>query len=385
MLKLRIKSVTTWQRKLLSSATLAALCLGMSHHSAFAQAVTSAPGGGSAAAINYGNATPMALPQSTLAPPSLLDVLLSGQSNDRASAGSSPGRKGNGQMQPVRLAAPRTLSDSGVGSEQFGTSNHVFTTARVNANGNQTSRFYPYSAAGKLFFNIGTSTFVCSATLIKRGIIVTAAHCLANFGARQFYTNWRFVPAYNNGSAPFGTWTAANAYVLTSYFQGTESCATRGIVCPNDVGVIVLNPQSSAYPGTRTGWMGYGWNGYGFNSANQALISQLGYPVASDGGLLMQRTDSQGFVAASLSGNTVIGSLQTGGSSGGGWVANLGIPPSLSGTAFGSEAAANTVVGVTSWGYVSTVIKQQGASPFTDRNIVVLVNAACSFAPAACA
>jgi hypothetical protein len=33
---------------------------------------------------------------------------------------------------------------------------------------------------------------------------------------------------------------------------------------------------------------------------------------------------------------------------------------------------------VTSWGYVSSAIKQQGASPFTSTNIVPLVNAACA-------
>jgi hypothetical protein len=42
------------------------------------------------------------------------------------------------------------------------------------------------------------------------------------------------------------------------------------------------------------------------------------------------------------------------------------------------------VVGVTSWGYTSNLIKQQGASPFTSGNIVPIVNAACGAVPAAC-
>ena len=146
----------------------------------------------------------------------------------------------------------------------------------------------------------------------------------------------------------------------------------------------ILNPQTGVYAGTRTGWLGYGWNGFGFNPSNLALISQLGYPVALDSGRLMERTDSQAYVDGSLSNNSVIGSLQTGGSSGGPWPVNLGLAPSLSGTSFGAEATHNIVVGVTSWGYVSTAIKEQGASPFTSGNIVPLVNAACSFAPAAC-
>jgi len=349
----------------------------------FAQAVTGAPGGGSDAAINYANAQPMPLPQSSKAAASLLDVLLARQRTDLGKPGMSPGRNGNGQLQQVQLAPAKMLGDSGIGSQEYGTSNHVFTTSRVNAQGNQTSKFYPYRAAGKLFFNIGSSTFVCSASLVKRGVVVTAAHCLADFGG-GFYSNWRFVPAYNNGAAPYGTWTAASAFVMTSYLNGTDSCAVSGVVCQNDVGVIVLRPQSGAYAGARTGWLGYGWNGFGFNPSNLALISQLGYPVALDNGGLMERTDSQAYVDRSLSNNSVIGSLQTGGSSGGPWPVNLGIAPALNGTSFGAEATHNIVVGVTSWGYVSTAIKEQGASPFTSSNIVPLVNAACASTPAAC-
>ena len=112
---------------------------------------------------------------------------------------------------------------------------------------------------------------------MKRGVVVTAAHCLAEFGASRLYANWRFVPAYNNGLAPYGTWTAARAFVLTVYLNRTDSCSQRGVVCRNDVGVIVVNPQGGAYPGTSAGWLGYGWGGYGFNPANLALIAQLGY------------------------------------------------------------------------------------------------------------
>jgi V8-like Glu-specific endopeptidase len=35
--------------------------------------------------------------------------------------------------------------------------------------------------------------------------VSTAGHCV-NEGPGDFATNWAFVPAYNNGSAPFGTW-----------------------------------------------------------------------------------------------------------------------------------------------------------------------------------
>jgi V8-like Glu-specific endopeptidase len=357
---------------------------------AFAQggAVVTAPGMGNQNGIDYANARPMALPQSPVAPASLLEVLLSRNAAgaDTGPPSVSPGRKGNGATSPVRLAPAKMLPavDGGVQSEQFGSSGHPFTTARANLANNQSSRFYPYSAAGKLFFNVGAGTSVCSAALIKRGLVVTAAHCVMNFGTKNFYTNWRFVPAYNNGAAPFGTWTVATARVLPSYFNGTDSCAVAGVVCANDVAVLTLTPQAGAYPGPRTGYLGYAVNGFSYNASGQVLITQLGYPVALDNGQLMERTDSQGFTSARDANNTIIGSLQTGGSSGGPWVVNLGIAPALNGTSFGTAAAANTVVGVTSWGYTSTAVKQQGASRFTSANIANLVTAACTATPAAC-
>jgi hypothetical protein len=85
-----------------------------------------------------------------------------------------------------------------------------------------------------------------------------------------------------------------------------------------------------------------------------------------------------------MSNNTVWGSRQTGGSSGGPEIVNLGMPPVLNGTGYGTDADFNIVVGVTSWGYTDTAVKQQGASPFTSGNIVPLVNAACTNYPLAC-
>jgi hypothetical protein len=64
-------------------------------------------------------------------------------------------------------------------------------------------------------------------------------------------------------------------------------------------------------------------------------------------------------------------------------VVNLGIRGSLA-TTLGAEADSNVVVGVTSWGYVSSSVKQQGASPFRSTNIVPLVNAACGSLAGTC-
>ncbi|MGZ8137113.1 MAG: trypsin-like serine peptidase [Methylococcaceae bacterium] len=337
-----------------------------------------AAGGG----IDYENAKPMPLPRvdNYVAP------AFTGQPSFPGAAKSYPGAHGNGKEAPLTVPKTKAFDDqSSISSQEFGSFNHPFTTSRANTKGASYAKLWPTRATGRLFFSAMGGTFVCSAALIKPGIVVTAAHCVAEFGTNRFHSNWQFIPAYNDGNAPFGTWSAASATVLTSYLDGTDPCLVAGVVCANDIALIRLKPQDSPlYPGDSTGWYGYGVNGYSYTTfleTTSAQISQLGYPVALDDGLLMQRTDSLGYVDPTFSNNTVIGSLQTGGSSGGPWLVNMGVKPALNGTTIGAAANHNIVVGVTSWGYTSTTPKEQGASPFTSDNIEVLVNTLCSPAP----
>ena len=141
--------------------------------------------------------------------------------------------------------------------------------------------------------------------------------------------------------------------------------------------MIQLAPKSGAYPGTSTGWYGYAWNGWGFTPSGQTHITQIGYPAGLDNAAYMERNDSYGFKTAANSNNTIIGSLMNGGSSGGPWIANFGYAPTLTGVVAGSYPTANIIVGVTSWGYTNSAVKQAGASPFLSTNLGALINAVC--------
>jgi V8-like Glu-specific endopeptidase len=330
---------------------------------------------------DFVNARPMPLPLAT----GPIDTVPSVQ--NLGTSGFSPGAFGNGETNPITLPLPK-ISDNDSDMEgpqplEFGTGNQPFSTARADLS-KPTNKMYPYRASGKLFFqDASNNTFVCSASMIKRGVFVAAAHCVATYGAQQFHHNWHFYPGYRNGTAPYGNWTVSQAWVLTSYYNGTDNCAQYGVICPDDVAVLLLNTQNGAYVGTKTGWYGYGWDGYGFTNGI-THITQIGYPVCLDNGNLMERNDSQGSVSGGNSSNTVIGSLMCGGSSGGPWLNNFGIRPTLTGTGNGTAFDPDVVVGVTSWGYTNSAVKQQGASPFTSNNIVSLVNTACNLQPAAC-
>lgn len=335
--------------------------------------------------LDYENAIPMPLPINPIE-----SSPMSSQRTELKSPGKVSGRQGNGEGEVVKVGVEspanfvEQFSDE-VAPSEHGTTNHPFTSSRVDTNPvfYKTSRMYPYRSTGKLYFNIGSSTYVCSASLIKPGVIVTAAHCVADFGASTFFTNFEFHPAKFKNYSKTGTWGWASATVLTSYYNGTDSCAVSGIVCENDVALIKLAGRKSNtyYPGHNLGWYGYGWDGYGFAEnttfgVTAAQISQLGYPVSHDDGLKMQRNDSLGYVDSSSSDNTVIGSRLTGGSSGGPWLVNLGRKPN-SDVSYGSDSSFNIVVGVASWGYISDGPKQQGASPFTSDNIVELMDNYC--------
>lgn len=51
----------------------------------------------------------------------------------------------------------------------------------------------------------------------KRQDFVTAAHCVYDTAVNQFYANWVFTPAFRNGSAPYGSFSATACTILTAW------------------------------------------------------------------------------------------------------------------------------------------------------------------------
>ncbi|ACK50315.1 conserved hypothetical protein [Methylocella silvestris BL2] len=384
--------------KMAGPASLSVLICGLASQ-VQAQAVSSSRvqplSGNPNGVIDFANAKPMPLPRIDKAPAP--GAPRAPSAAKKSSVGVVPGSdSGDGQTSPIQLAPAKSslkavtpslgvTQANGVTSQANGQAApyHPYTIAQASALKDKTQNSFPYRAAGKLFFLDNGQTFVCSASLIKSGLLVTAAHCVANFGTGQYYSDWVYVPAYDNGKAPYGKWKGVQAFALPSYVNGSDSCATPGVVCENDVAVITLY-KGRSLPGKRTGWLGYAYGGFGVNPSGQAHITQLGYPVGLDKGAVMERGDSQSYIDPANSNNTIIGSNMDGGSSGGPWILNFGIGPTFTGEDAGVDPDPNTVVGVTSWGYTVTSPKEQGASPFTSNNIVNLVNAACAASPLVC-
>ncbi|WP_417910121.1 trypsin-like serine peptidase [Candidatus Electronema sp. PJ] len=248
----------------------------------------------------------------------------------------------------------------------FGTFGMPYTTGRVEeffrsaprATGlnlaTRLSATHPYSTVGRLNFSAG----FCTASLIRRSVIVTAAHCIQNFGSgNALFTGFQFQPGRYGNYLPYGTWNGAALARPSSWANGTDTGS--GAARNNDLAVIVLKKNAAGqFIGDRTGYMNYGWNNYSFitspktGNLQTAAVTTLGYPYLMDSGLKMQRTDGPAYTTVLDGVNQIYqGSNFTGGSSGGPWVVNFRAKDAvLAGGAVVGTDPVMAVIGVTSWG-----------------------------------
>lgn len=235
---------------------------------------------------------------------------------------------------------------------------------------------WPYVTVGKLFFTVpGEGQFTCSATVVGPRLLLTAGHCVhSGTGNPGWYADFMFVPAYRDGAKPLGAWNWYSVYVTSTWMGG-------GARFPNaaDYAMIVLEDQviggSTKKIGEVTGWLGW---------LTQRLtpnhVHILGYPLNLDSGEKMHQVT--GTVGKKLRQNAAeCGSDMRGGSSGGPWVQNFGI--FADGQNGGSNSDANRIVGVTSYGSVSTAPLAQGSS-ILDSRLTSLYNQACNEKPGNC-
>lgn len=269
-----------------------------------------------------------------------------------------------------RLQGDETVEPGAVGS--FGapyTSTRVFPMFSGGSAGFSADRAYPYITVGKLFFSIGGSPFVCSASVIQRRVVATAGHCVHSGTSSGFHSNFVFVPAFRDGAAPFKSWNWR--YVAT-----TATWAGGGGGVPNAADYAMIEfadqPLSTGAPPSKLGNV-VGWLGWQTQNLTNNHTSKLGYPCNLDSCQKMQDVMSNAFRTTAPN-NVEYGSDARGGSSGGPWVQNFAKLASGGGT--GTNAGLNQVVGVTSYIYNDLAPKVQGAS-ILDSRWISLFNLLC--------
>jgi hypothetical protein len=81
---------------------------------------------------------------------------------------------------------------------------------------------FPQRIQGRVFFTLDGANYGCSGTVVDsadRDVIFSAAHCLFDETAKRYVDNLIFVPAYDNGNAPYGQFALASGSVPKKWTQ----------------------------------------------------------------------------------------------------------------------------------------------------------------------
>jgi opacity protein-like surface antigen len=189
--------------------------------------------------------------------------------------------------------------------------------------------FNGYKTVGKFFVSVSTLQFSCTAAVIGRNIIVTAAHCFTGVlsGAKYSTTGWMFAPMWHDNQFPYGKWSVRAVYLPQAWIQQLDSRF--------DYAVVVLNPNGgrdiSAYTGQDS------WNSsFSLTPGQSAPVRVVGIPLAG----LKARISVTGAQAVQVGpGFTVLTASTPGfglGTSGGPWF-----------DPFSTKTGTGTIIGLT--------------------------------------
>ncbi|HSS05312.1 MAG TPA: serine protease [Solirubrobacterales bacterium] len=126
---------------------------------------------------------------------------------------------------------------------------------------------------GRIFgVDPAAGAYSCSGTAINtpsRSIVLTAGHCVIEDGSEGQRIS--FVPAYDHGTRPFGTFTAESVYVMPQWRHGENP--------DYDVAALRVQPNSL---GALTDVVGA--RGYSTSRSRLGAFQIFGYPAARAGG-----------------------------------------------------------------------------------------------------
>ncbi|MEV7613204.1 peptidase [Streptomyces sp. NPDC089799] len=232
------------------------------------------------------------------------------------------------QSPPARAADPVTIAPTAP-SAVPAASAPASPTAFPQAGGAWTGGGAVVRTSGRVFFTFQGRTASCSGdsiTSANGSTVITAGHCVKYQGS--WHTDWVFVPAYDNGNAPYGQWTATKTFATDQWAANEDM--------NNDVGYAVVAPQNG-----RTLSQAVGAQGLLFNGGYTKRMYSFGFPAAApyDGTKLVYCSGTSGkdFL---LTKDHSLSCNMTGGSSGGPWFQD-----------FDEATGLGTQVSVNSFGY----------------------------------
>lgn len=174
------------------------------------------------------------------------------------------------------------------------------------------------TTAGKVFFyNPKTNgTYACSGDAINsdnKSVVATAGHCVVDTDG-TVYQNWVFIPGYDHGNRPFGTFAATSLHWEPQRIGDSDAAWDAAFAT---VGTV----NGSRLVDT------VGGQGIGFDQTPGSYVYSFGYggSAAEGGGEQLNWCAGTEVFGEGHEGGGVWGidCVQTGGSSGGGFLANF--------------------------------------------------------------
>ena len=224
-------------------------------------------------------------------------------------------RRGQAPRQQTRSLDPRAGKPSTVAPARAAAAPKAITSSAADARRVTAYPNLPYyhpvaRTNGKVFFTRGGGNFVCSATIVNsegKSLVWTAGHCVVD--RKVWDSNFAFVPSYNNGSRPYGTWYSRQLTTTSGWYHNRDFS--------QDVGAATMYRNFGYRITDYLGAQGITWN----QPANFSTCA-FGYPQGSPfTGQYLTRACGSTYNAGN--GTLYMSSGMTGGSSGGAWYRNF--------------------------------------------------------------
>lgn len=167
---------------------------------------------------------------------------------------------------PARSVAPAAPTTAGVLAQRKAAGSPV-------GKGDVSAAVAATATVGKVFFRNATDglNYVCSAGTVNsnsKRLISTAGHCVHGGSGGTWHQNWTFVPYYNYGNRPYGTWSANWLVSFNGWINNSNFDYDVGFVKAFDLnGQQIVNAV--------------GGNGIQTGQATSRPMTILGYPSES--------------------------------------------------------------------------------------------------------
>ncbi len=122
------------------------------------------------------------------------------------------------------------------------------------------------ATVGRVFLTLNGVDFVCSGTAVRstnKDVVATAGHCVKD-GTGAWANNWTFVPGYESGRQPYGSYPARRMFVAGPWARDADDSFDVGMVAVTDSGGRHLSDAVGAHAIGFNGTRGQQTYAFGF-------------------------------------------------------------------------------------------------------------------------